>query len=111
MTSRALEQRSWPTARVGGGAVEHQVKSWPKFFESTLAGVKTHDLRRLHDREYRVGDRMRSQEFDPETQAYTGRELVVEITYVTSAEDPCALSEQAVDPNYCILSIRKVDHH
>jgi hypothetical protein len=111
MASRALEHRSLPTAHAGGGIVEHQVKSWPKFFEPTLAGVKTHDVRRVHDREYRAGDRMRLQEFDPETQNYTGRELVVEITYVTSAADPCALSEQAVDPNYCILSIRKMDHH
>jgi Domain of unknown function (DUF3850) len=87
--------------------VEHAVKSWPHLFEATLKGVKTHDLRRADDREYRVGDILRLQEFDPETQRYTGRELRVRITYITSAQFPCALSDSSLDPAYCILSITK----
>ena|SRR5690348_15312356 len=87
--------------------VEHRVKSWPSFFEATLAGVKTHDVRRMRDRDYRVGDTLRLQEFDPEKQRYTGRELCVRITYITSADLPCALSEACLHPDYCILSITK----
>ncbi len=89
-------------------SVDHKVKSWPNLFEATLAGDKTHDLRRMADRDYRVGDTLRLQEFDPVTQRYSGRELIVRITYVTSAEHPCALSEGGLHSDYCILSIVKV---
>lgn len=87
--------------------MEHRVKSWPSFFEATLAGVKTHDVRRMTDRDYQVGDTLRLMEFDPEKQEYTGRELCVRITYITSAKLPCALSEACLHPDYCILSIAK----
>lgn len=88
--------------------VEHAVKSWPHLFEATLTGAKTHDLRRADDRDYRVGDILRLQEFDPDTERYTGRELRVRITYITSAQFPCALSDSSLDPDHCILSIIKV---
>jgi hypothetical protein len=87
--------------------MEHRVKSWPSFFEATLSGVKTHDVRRATDRDYRVGDTLRLMEFDPEKQVYTGREQCVRITYITSAKLPCALSEACLHPDYCILSIAK----
>jgi len=87
--------------------MEHRVKSWPSFFEPTLAGVKTHDVRRMTDRDYQVGDTLRLMEFDPEKRQYTGRELCVRITYITSAKLPCALSEACLHPDYCILSITK----
>jgi len=86
--------------------IEHKVKSWPSFFEATLAGVKTHDVR-MNDRDYQVGDTLRLMEFDPEKRQYTGRELCVRITYITSAKLPCALSEACLHPDYCILSITK----
>lgn len=89
-------------------AVEHAVKSWPSFFEATLSGAKTHDVRRTADRDYRVGDTLRLQEFDPVKQHYTGREVVVRITYITSAAFPCALSNGALDPDFCILSVTLV---
>lgn len=90
-------------------SVEHKVKSWPHLFQATLVGSKTHELRRATDRDYRVGDILCLQEFDPVTKCYTGRELKVRITYVTSAEFPCALSENALHPDFCILSIAKVE--
>lgn len=69
------------------------MKSWPRLFEATLRGAKTHEVRKSRERDYQIGDLLRLQEFDPEVQQYTGRELVVRITYLTSAEYPCALSE------------------
>jgi hypothetical protein len=88
--------------------VEHRVKSWPHLFEATVAGVKNHELRRASDRDYRVGDTLRLQEFDPVARRYTARELTVRITYITSAKFPCALSEGALHPDFCILSIAKL---
>ena len=86
----------------------HTLKCWPEFFEAILDGKKTHDLRRSDDRTFRIGDFIRLREFDPRTERHTGREQTVEITYITSADVPCALSEKALDSAYCILSIRKL---
>ncbi len=91
-----------------GKPVEHKVKSWPDLFQATLSGAKTHDMRKSVDRDYRVGDILRMQEFDPKSNRYTGRELLVKITYITSARFPCALSGDGLDPDYCILSIKKL---
>lgn len=86
----------------------HKVKSWPQFFEATLLGAKTHDLRYIKERNYTVGDTMCLQEFNPFKEEYTGRELLVKITYITSAESTCALSNSGLDPEFCILSITKL---
>jgi Domain of unknown function (DUF3850) len=51
--------------------VEHRVKCWPQFFNPILSGEKTHDLRRSNDRNFRVGDLLRLQEFDPKTNRYS----------------------------------------
>ncbi len=83
----------------------HELKCWPQFFRAIADGHKRHDLRRACDRDFRVGDQMRLREFDPDTEQYTGREQTVAVTYVTSADQPCALSSGALHPDYCILSI------
>jgi Domain of unknown function (DUF3850) len=87
--------------------MEHKVKSWPEFFEAILSGHKTHEVRRMTDRDYQVGDTLRLLEFDPGKGQYTGRELAVGITFVTSANSPCALSDSCLHPDYCILSVHK----
>lgn len=86
----------------------HELKSWPQFFESILSGHKRHELRRNDDRNFSVGDILRLREYDPKANRYTGRDLYVEVTYITSAELPCALSEGSLHSNFCILSIKKL---
>ena len=93
----------------GRGPVEHSLKSWPHLFEAVLSGAKTHEMRRASDRDFRIGDVLRLQEYDPKTREYTGRETRFRVTYVTSASFPCALSGDGLHPNYCILSIRDID--
>ena len=83
----------------------HRLKCWPELFNAIATGQKRHDLRRANDRDFRVGDHVTLCEFDPKSARYTGREQRVEITYITSAEQPCALSETALHPDFCILSI------
>lgn len=85
--------------------VIHELKCWPKFFTAIAEGRKRHDLRRADDRGFGLGDRVRLREFDPEREEYTGRVQDVLITYITSADQPCALSNAALDRSYCILSI------
>jgi Domain of unknown function (DUF3850) len=108
MIDSATERPPEPPAAPARGPIEHKVKSWRQFFEATLSGAKAYEVRRLTERDYRVGDSLLLQEYDPTTKTYSGRELAVRITYITSAEAPCALSEECLHPDFCILSIVKV---
>ncbi|WP_162806722.1 DUF3850 domain-containing protein [Sphingosinicella terrae] len=90
------------------GPIVHELKCWPKFFGPIIEGRKRHDLRRAGDRDFRIGDRMVLREFCPQSEEYTGRSQTVEISYITSAKEPCALSDQALHGDFCILSIMLV---
>lgn len=102
----AVDMPSLPSAN--RGPITHELKCWPRFFGPIGEGRKRHDLRRVGDRDFRVGDRMILREFAPEAESYTGRQLTVEITFITSAQEPCALSDSALHEDFCILSIRLV---
>jgi len=84
----------------------HVVKSWPKFFDAILTGSRTHELRR-NDRSYHVGDFLELHEFDPVSSLYSGRVCRVQVTSITSAEEQCAVSEEALHKDFCILSVQK----
>lgn len=84
----------------------HELKSWVGLFEPIYEGKKTHDLRVL-DRDYAVGDTCLLREYDPLKKLYTGRTVLVEVTYITSSRhQECAFSPMALHPATGILSIR-----
>lgn len=87
----------------------YELKSWPQFFNPILNGTRTSDIRNKTDREFRVGDKMLLNEYDPFGTGYTGRSQSVEITHIISNDTPCALSSVVLDNNFCVLSIRKSD--
>jgi Domain of unknown function (DUF3850) len=86
----------------------HELKTWPEFFDRLIDGSKNFEIRK-NDRGYRVGDRLRLQEFVPcencggtglvrrytelddcfckytenKRGRYTGREVGRVVTYVT----------------------------
>lgn len=84
---------------------KHHVKSWSHFFDAIKDGRKLHDLRKL-DRDYNVGDILVLQKYDNINGNYTGDEIEVEITYITSNKTPCAFSSSALDRDYGIFSLR-----
>lgn len=86
----------------------HSIKSWPKFFIPISCGERTHELRR-DDRNYEVGDWLHLNEFDPGSGNFTGRSCMVKITSLTSANEPCAVSKEALHGDFCILSVKLVD--
>lgn len=88
---------------------KYTVKSWSNFFQAIKAGKKLHDLRDLKDRDYRVGDILTLREYDQFAGTYTGDQLDVEVTYITSNRTPCAFSSSALDSDYAILSIKLVE--
>jgi hypothetical protein len=88
----------------------HDLKSWPKFFRPIIAAQRTHELRR-NDRDFTVGDHLLLREYDPATGTYTGHEARAEVTSITSNEVPCAVSDDGLHPDFCILSINVLDVH
>jgi hypothetical protein len=61
--------------------VTHELKIWPGYFEEILKGNKTFELRE-NDRGFQTSDMLWLREFDPKTQAFTGRSLRKKVTYV-----------------------------
>lgn len=84
----------------------HVLKSWPQFFTRLSAGTRTHELRK-NDRDYHEGDFLELREYNPSTNEYTGRVCTVQITSMTSTDEPCAVSKEALHPDFCILSVRR----
>lgn len=79
----------------------HKLKSWPEYFEATLSGVKTFELRE-NDRDFQVGDLVILEEYNPETIWYMDRSQMFEITYVLT-------SGPWLRPGYCAFGIKKVE--
>lgn len=87
---------------------DHDLKSWPDFFQAFLDGDKLHDMRDIRDRKFEVGQVVRLREWNPDGSGYTGRALDMQITYITDKNCPCALSSMALDKGTAILSLKSV---
>lgn len=62
--------------------IDHEVKTHPGPFAETWTRNKKHEIRK-DDRDYQQWDAVLLREWDPETDRYTGREVLTEITSVT----------------------------
>lgn len=85
----------------------HELKCWPEPFSAILGGSKTYELRRA-DRPFKVGDRLRLMEFVTfvnwdDRGRYTGREVLVEVTYLTPG------GAFGLPADLCVMAIRKVE--
>lgn len=74
----------------------HELKILPKYYEKVKSGEKRFEIRK-DDRDFKVGDLIRLQEFDNE---YTGRDCLFEIIY--KLDGGC----HGLEKGYCILSIK-----
>lgn len=81
--------------------VEHELKTWPRFFEELLRGNKTFELRR-NDRDFQTGDDVIFKEWDEKLEDFTGRKLHRTITYVLRSED--ISSKWGLQLGFCIFS-------
>lgn len=77
----------------------HALKTDPGFFKSIVKGDKTFDVRK-HDRPFKVGDKLLLQEFNQETEKYSGEEWHGEIVYILDSSDYCK-------KNFVILGIHE----
>lgn len=85
-----------PTANLV--ARTHELKIWPVCFEATLSGAKTFDVRE-NDRDYQVGDAVQLQEYEPESETYSGRSVARWITYVLHG------GAFGLEPGWCVLGL------
>lgn len=59
----------------------HDLKSWPDPFRALVSGAKKAEVRK-NDRDFKVHDYLRLQEWDPPTQKYTGEVIMVRVTHI-----------------------------
>jgi hypothetical protein len=77
----------------------HDLKSWPEFFDPVIKEKKHFEVRK-NDRNFKVGDILRLQEWNPEQGIYTGRFTTREVTYILPG------GKFGIDKDYIVMSIR-----
>ena len=82
----------------GRDPVEHILRCWPVFFQAMLDRRKPFDTR-VADRDYRVGDTLRLQEYDPDSDSYSGRQFVARVTYAMPG------GQFGIDPGFVVLGV------
>jgi len=81
----------------------HNLKTWPEYFQPVLDGTKRFEIR-INDRNYKAGDTLNLQEYEPSKGEYTGRELDATVTYVLQWCQPNGM----LGKNVAVLSIDSV---
>jgi ASC-1-like (ASCH) protein len=77
----------------------HELKCWPEYFDAIYIGEKKFEVRK-NDRNYQVGDSLYLQEWSPQFQSYTGRMLVLQVTYILQG------GQFGIEEGYVVMSIR-----
>lgn len=81
------------------GSTCHHLKTWPQFFAKVRDRSKPFELRK-NDRDFKVGDTLSLEEWNPETQQYSGECEFCQIGYMlTGASD-------GIEPGYAVLGLR-----
>lgn len=79
----------------------HHLKTWPEYFQAVARGDKRFELRK-DDRDFRRGDILILQEYDPNEREYTGKELTFRISYILRGGE-------WLTPGYVALGLRILD--
>ncbi|TKI70141.1 DUF3850 domain-containing protein [Lysinibacillus mangiferihumi] len=79
----------------------HELDSYPEQFEAIVQGLKTF-MCGFNNQSFRVGDKLKINEFNPETILYTGRFVEVRIIYLQEG------GANDIPVDYVIMSIKKI---
>lgn len=66
----------------------HLLKTIQPFFNDVSEEIKTFEVRK-NDRDFKVGDVLRLQEYNQDRNTFTGRELRVNVTYILDDQRYC----------------------
>lgn len=81
----------------------HRLKTWSEFFVPLSSGKKTFEVRK-NDREFKVGDVLILEEFDPEKNCHTGQNESFRVTYILPG------GQFGIDPDFVVLAIKPSSH-
>ena len=84
--------------------MNHELKSWPWYFERLMLGHKTFELRREDNRKFSVGDILWIREWDP-AGGYTGRSVKRRVLSVLDAAMATDIGSPLAD-GWVILSLQ-----
>jgi hypothetical protein len=78
----------------------HRLKTWPSYFKDIISGDKNFEVRK-DDRNFQKGEGLVLMEFDPMEEAYTGRSMAFEISYIL----PGGLF--GIEEGYCVIGLKR----
>ena len=61
--------------------MKHKLKIWPGLIGPIATGAQTFEIRK-NDRDFKVGDVLSLEEYQPVTGRYTGDDIEVKVTYI-----------------------------
>lgn len=101
-TSEAIPEKT-PAVIDPYGKRVHYLKTWPFPFEDVAAGRKPFEYRAF-DRDFRVGDTLALEKYDPHSKTYCGVCIDREVTYVLPG------GTFGVPDGYCVLGLKEIRH-
>ncbi|MFJ7662980.1 ParB/RepB/Spo0J family partition protein [Lysinibacillus sp. NPDC097162] len=81
--------------------ITHEIKIHPKPFQAVIKGLKSWEYR-FNNRNFREGDKLKLNEFEPEKMAYTGEFVEVRVVYLLEG------GQYDIPDGYVIMSIKKI---
>lgn len=84
--------------------MQHELKTWPRYFERLLDGTKTFEVRK-NDRGFKVGDVLWLREWEPGGRGFTGRCLLKQVTLVYGDNDDEALVGQHLKEGTVVMAL------
>ncbi len=85
----------------------HELKIWPEYFDDVSSGVKRYEVRR-NDRDFKVGDELHLREYNPSSDAYTGRTCLAKVIHLTNGGDDSSPAANLMFETSCILGIEVI---
>ena len=79
----------------------HELKILPEYFNAVICGEKTFEIRK-NDRNFQRGDVVCLMEYDGLYNAFTGRQLLIEITYVLNGDEKT--EKYGLKKGFCVFS-------
>ena len=77
----------------------HELKTWKEYFQEVFLGRKTFEVRK-NDRDFQKGDTLILEEWDNKKQEYTGRRMVMNVSYILQG------GQFGIEEGFVVMSIQ-----
>lgn len=79
----------------------HALKTWPEFYKDVESGRKNFEVRKT-DRPFAEGDTILLQEWDNNTELYTGKECSFKIGYILNGPG------FGIQKGFCVMALENI---